>query len=198
MVISGSIGLFIGVGVSVIFMVCIKIIQKRKDSVVAETNMSSEIQMETLNNYEEIDDITLISHDTFTNQNEENSDTSRSSIDIEYRSQNDNNADYLNPYQPIVPINDNHLYKTMETSADINTTVQDIAAVDPSPISVNEQNECTDKNDTSSCISQRINYAELELSTTDKYENFPIISILPTEDQPSTHKTQYAEIVQTV
>ncbi|CAC5375590.1 unnamed protein product [Mytilus coruscus] len=96
---------------------------KRRDSAIAETNISLEIQMETLNNYEEIDDIIFISHDTYINQNEENSDTSRTSVNIERRSHNALSTDYLNPYQSKIPITDNHLYITAETSADINTNI---------------------------------------------------------------------------
>lgn len=100
---------------------------KRNDSAIPEASISLGFQRETLNSYEEIDDMILISHDTDINEDEENSDTSRNS---EQRGHNNLNNDYLNPYQQIIPTSDNYLYITMETSADINTTDQNIAAED--------------------------------------------------------------------
>lgn len=115
-----------GIGIGVVFMIFTQFIQrkKRQNQTIAEANVSSEIQGETMNAYDEVDDISLVLHDDTINQNEENSDTPSTPTSEEQRSHNNLNTDYLNPYQPIIPTTDPHLYMTPDTSTECSNTDQ--------------------------------------------------------------------------
>ncbi|XP_052067570.1 uncharacterized protein LOC127706877 [Mytilus californianus] len=206
-VISAFVGILMGFGVGVIFMFFKQSIQrnKRQDPTIAETNASFEIQGETVNAYEEIDDITFVSHDASIYQNEENSDTSSNSINTEQRSENNNNTIYLNPYQPIIPTTKHHLYMITVTSEDSSNTVQLDAVHSPS-FCDDDKTDDSGKSDSGSRISRQLNYVELDMNATmsednkvsAKYVNTRIYANQATENKASTQKTQYAEIVHTV
>ncbi|CAC5398317.1 unnamed protein product [Mytilus coruscus] len=179
---------------------------KRRDTTIAETNASLEIHTETVNAYEEIDEIILIPHDAYINQNGENSDTSRTSMNTEQRSQNNLNTDYLNPYQPIIPTKEHLLYMTMVTSEDSSNTAQLDAAGDSQSFCDDDNTDGSGKSDSGSRISRQLNYVELDMNDTmpednkvsDKYVNTRIYANQSTENKASTQKTQYAQIVHTV
>ncbi|CAC5417566.1 unnamed protein product [Mytilus coruscus] len=206
-VVSGAVGVLIGVGVSVIFIFFLKNIKRNKriDPTIAETNASLEIQAETVNAYEEIDEIISISNDAYINQNGENSDTSSTSINTEQRSQNNLNTDYLNPYQPIIRTTEHHLYMTTVTSEDSSNTAQLDAAGDSPTFCNNDKTDGSGKSDSGSQMSRQLNYVELDMNATmsednkvsGKYENTRLFANQQTEKQTASQNTQYAEIVHT-
>ncbi|CAC5417564.1 unnamed protein product [Mytilus coruscus] len=207
-VVSGAAGVLIGVGVSVIFIFFLNNIQrnKRRDPTIARTNASLEIQAETVNAYEEIDEIILIPHDAYIYQNGENSDTSSTSMNTEQRSQNNLNTDYLNPYQPIIRTTEHHLYMTTVTSKDSSNTAKLDAAEDSSSFCDNDKTDGSGKSESGSRISRQLNYVELDMNATmsedkevsGKYENTRLFANQQTEKQTASQNTQYAEIVHTV
>lgn len=189
-------------GVMIMFVKkCIQRKHKR-DLTIAESTVSFESHPEPVNAYEEINDIISVSHDADINQND-NSDTSNSSVNTERSSQNSQHTDYLNPYQPIIPCTDHHLYMTTATSQDFNSANQFVTEAYSSPVS--GKTEGSNKNYSGSSFSRQLNYVELQMNTSiqaknnvsDKYVNTLILADQPNLDQPSTQKTQYAEITHT-
>ncbi|CAG2251221.1 unnamed protein product [Mytilus edulis] len=205
-VIFAFVGLLMGFGVGVIFMFFKQFIKrnKRQDPTTAETNESLEIRGDPINAYEEIDDTIFVSHDANIYQDEENSDTSSDSSNTEQRSENTQNTDYLNPYQPIIPTTDPHLYMTPVANTECNNTDPEATAVRSSSFSNDDKNGSL-RSDSDNLISRPLHYVELEINTLsednkepDKYVNTSINANRPTENKASTQKTQYAEIVHTV
>lgn len=204
-VIFAFVGLLMGIGVGVIFMFAKQFIKRNKrQDPTAETNESLEIRGDPINAYEEIDDTIFVSHDANIHQDEENSDTSSDSSNTEQRSENTQNTDYLNPYQPIIPTTDPHMYMTPVANTECNNTDSEATAVRSSSLS-NDDNNGSLRIYSDNIMSRPLHYVELEINTLsednkepDKYVNTSINANRLTENKASTQKTQYAEIVHTV
>lgn len=196
-VIFAFVGLLMGFGIGVIFMFLKQFIKrnKRQDPTTPETNELFEIRGDPINAYEEIDDTIFVSHDANIYQDEENSDTSSDSSNTEQRSENTQNTDYLNPYQPIMPNTDPHLYMTPVANTECNNTDPEATAVRSSSLSNNDKNGSL-RSDSDNLMSRPLHCVVLEINILsednkepDKYVNTSINANRPTENKASTQKT---------